>query len=222
MGQNVPLFLLVFMLIGVYILPSIVANFAGSHTMEFNASAYVKGIQCVDCHEYIWDELSLTDESRNVLQAHRNAAGNGSTVGNYTTHWLSMDLDNTTNNSLCYLCHVAQINTSTGDALSPAHTQIVVRVCTDKDCHGTNESTDNTAYDVGDVGLDLGSETSVHEKWFDAMSGYTSTYQNETGANYTKGYLTCLGCHTYVEVSVNATEEAYPHDDASAERRRYL
>ncbi len=221
MGQNVPLLLLALLVIGVYVLPSIVATFAGSHTTEFNASVYVKGLQCPDCHEYIWDELSLTDESRNVLQAHRNAAGNGSKVGNYTTNWLSMDLDNTTNSSLCYFCHIVQINTSTGEPLTPTHTQILVRVCTDLDCHGNNESTDNTAYDAGDIGPDLGNKN-AHERWFDGMSKYGSTYKNETGANYTKGYWACLGCHTYVEMNINATEDAYLHDDAGAEQRRYL
>jgi len=207
-----PLLIVFLIVVAVYTLPYIVATISGTHTMEVNMSASVKGLQCVNCHEYIWDELSLTDESSNVLQAHRNAAGNT----NYTAGWLTLNITNTTDSGVCLLCHLAQIQ------IQGSHTQVVTRACTDLDCHGTNESTNNTAYNVGDIGLDLGNQTNVHERWFDAMSGYKSAYQNETGANYTKGYWACLGCHTHVKVSINATEAAYPHDDPSAEQKRYL
>lgn len=206
-----PLLIILLIVVAVYVLPFIIATLAGSHTMEFNVTG-AGSLECAKCHKNILAELNSTGNSRSVLQAHRNAAGNTS----YTTGWLTPNITNTTDSGVCLLCHLAQVQ------VQGSHTQVLVRACTDLDCHGTNESTNNTAYDVGDVGLDLGNKTNLHERWFDAMSGYYSTYQNETGANYTKGYWACLGCHTHVEVNINATEEAYPHDNASAEQRRYL
>jgi len=90
------------------------------------------------------------------------------------------------------------------------------------DCHGNNQSTNNTAYlAAGRVGPQLGEEN-VHQAWFNAMSGSISDIKNETGANYTKAYWACLGCHTYVGVNMNVTKAQFNHSNASASKRRYL
>ncbi len=204
-----PLLIIFLAVMAIYVFPQVLATLAGSHTMEFNATG-TGSLECVKCHSYIFAELNATDDSRSVLQVHRNAAGNES----YTRGWIAQNITNTTDSGVCLLCHLGQVQNS--------HTKVFVRTCIDLDCHGTNESTNNTAYRVGSIGPDLGSKTNVHERWFDSMSGYDSAYQNETGINYTKGYWACLGCHTYVRVNINATEEKYSHDNANAKQRRYL
>ncbi|NOZ76282.1 MAG: hypothetical protein GXO65_01090 [Euryarchaeota archaeon] len=159
--RHAPLLMVVLVILGVYILPTAFARFAGAHTMELNQSSGVEGLNCIACHEIIYDELNAT-AARATAQVHRNAAGNAS----YTQPWLNMTLDNTTEVAICYLCHRAQTD-ATG-----SHTKGVVRACTDLDCHGTNESTNNTAYPTaGNVGPVLGGHN-VHEPFFDGMSAY--------------------------------------------------
>jgi D-alanyl-D-alanine carboxypeptidase len=200
------LFLLV-IVTGVYVLPSVIATFAGGHTMEVNESG-VEALQCTDCHQYILDELNTT-KGRDVYEAHKSAAENTT----YTQNWLNMTINETREKErTCYLCHQPQMPIA-------SHTQTVVRACTDLDCHGTNESTNNTAYYAGNAGPRLGNQTNVHERWFDGMSGYDSTYVNESNINYTKGYWACLGCHTNVEVSMNVTKETYDHSEVIGQRR---
>jgi uncharacterized protein (UPF0333 family) len=206
LGSILVIFLVVAL---IYILPLIAANFSGTHTTE------VKGVDvldCTGCHSNILSELQATAESTRVFQVHSNAAGNTS----YTTGFLNENITNTSNSKVCLLCHLAQIQ------ITDSHTQLVVRACTDLDCHGNNETTNNTGYPVaGNISAKLGS-TNAHEGWFDAMSGITSTRQNETGASYSNDFLTCIGCHTGTGVNINATEATYPHDDAGASQRRYF
>jgi hypothetical protein len=213
-----PFAIIILLILGVYVLPSVFARFAGTHTMEINESTGAAGLNCIACHQIIFDELNATADARTVLQAHRKAAGNTS----YTLGWLNMTIDNSTDVGICYLCHRPQTN------LTNSHTKSVVRACTDLDCHGTNETTNNTAYPTaGQVGPILGSHN-VHEPFFDGMSAYYSNYLNETGANYTLGYWACLGCHTEVIVTRNLTKNTYQHDNFTQEfedgrdRKRYL
>ncbi len=190
---------------GIFALPNILARMAGSHTAEFNHTG-VMALNCLPCHSYIYDELNATQASRLVLQKHRNAAGNAS----YASGWLHPNVTNTTDYGVCQMCHVAKTPSST------AHTQIIVRVCTDLNCHGNNATTNNTAYrDAGRAGPNLGSPN-AHEAWFDLFSGQLASYQNESGSNYTKGYWTCVGCHTHAEVSLNLGETVFAHNNASA------
>ena len=196
----------------IYILPSVTAKFSGSHTVEFNESTRTAGLQCMKCHTYIFDELNATENSRNTLQKHMNAAGNTS----YTSKWLTSNITNATTSGVCLLCHLVQVD------LKGSHTKTIIRACTDLDCHGNNQSTNNTAYRAaGNVGPQLGAKN-VHQTWFNSMSDSISNIQNETGKNYTKAYWTCLGCHTYVGVNINVIETPYNHSNASAPQRRYL
>ncbi len=213
-----PLFLLsVLIVTGIYLLPSVMARLAGGHTWELNSTGGAASLECTSCHQYIFDELNATAASSVVLAAHRNAAGNTT----YTSTLLNPKVSNTTNSKLCLMCHLAKIT------LNESHTQIIVRVCIDPSCHGTNESTNNTIYpEEGSMGPRLGNVTNVHEPWFDGSSGFTSPLLNETGANYSKGYFVCLGCHTVVGVNINKTgTEYFAHNDSGAfnnKTRRYL
>lgn len=197
----------------IYVLPLISAKFQGSHTMEFNVSTGVDALECTACHSDILSQLTATTEAQRVFQVHRNAAGNSTYVGQ-----LNANITNSTENDVCSLCHLAQV--SGGET----HTQVVVRPCTDLDCHGNNETTNNTLYPVaGNVSAKLGSVKNAHERWFDGMSGVNHTFKNETGVYYTNDFLACLGCHTGVGMNINSTEELYPHSDSTVtDPRRYF
>ena len=208
-----PILIITLIVVAVYIMPQIAARFTSSHTVEGNMTGGgVKSLKCVECHQYILDEANGT-VGEAVFRAHEDAAKNTT----YTQNWLNIIINETREEErTCYLCHLAQVEGGT-------HTQITTRVCTDLDCHGTNESSNNTAYPTtGNIGPALGGVSNVHEDWFDAMTDYTSSLQNETGTNYTLDYWACLGCHTGVGVNMNATEPMYPHDDPSDEQRRYF
>jgi len=198
---------------GIYLLPASVARISGTHSWELNATGGAASLECVGCHQYIYDELSATADSREVLTAHRNAAGNET----YTSILLTSNVSNETNSKLCLMCHLAKIRIST------SHTQIIVRPCTDVSCHGSNESTNNTIYsEAGGMGVILG-QTNAHEYVFDDLSGFTSPLLNETGANYSQSYFLCLGCHTRVSVQINKTgTDSFAHNDSNQAQRRYL
>lgn len=217
MDAKVLLLLSVLIITGIYFLPSAMARFAGGHTLELNSTGGAASLACTSCHQYIYDELNATSASEQVLIAHRNAAGNTT----YTSTLLNPRVTNTTESKLCLMCHLAKI------PINVSHTQVIVRVCTDPSCHGTNESSENTVYpDAGGMGPKLGNVLNVHETWFDQFSGFESQYMNETGVNYTKGYWTCMGCHTAVGVQINKTgTEYFAHDNINAfndQPRRYL
>ncbi len=197
----------------IYVLPSITAKLAGSHTWELNNTGGAVELRCTRCHEYIFNELNATADSEAVFKAHRNAAGNKT----YTSSLFNPLVNNATDSSFCSMCHLTRIN------VTGAHTQILVRPCIDLNCHGNNATTNNTIYfDAGRMGLRLG-RTNVHESWFDRFSGYDSELLNETGVDYTQGYFTCLGCHTVMEVQISRTgEEDFTHNDSNSSARRYL
>ena len=197
----------------IYALPLIAASFSGTHTAEINVSSGASGFDCVACHSDILSQLTSTTESTRVFQMHRDAAGNTTYVSNF----LTSNITNTTDSRVCLLCHLAQI------PVADSHTQLVVRVCTDLDCHGNNETTNNTGYPTaGNITAKMGSVTNAHERWLDAMSGITSTRKNETGTPYSHDFYTCLGCHTGVGVNINSTEATYAHSDADDPQRRYF
>lgn len=205
--------LIVFLIVAAaYILPQVVATFTGTHTMEVNATG-ASSLTCTGCHGVILAELNATPRSREVFQAHRNAAGNTT----YTSNWLTSEITNTTDSDVCLLCHLAEFE------VGGSHTQVIIRACTDVDCHGNNETSNNSLYPTatGNASAMLSGEN-VHSRWFDEMSGYNSSARNETGANYTTSYWACMGCHTEVGMDINVTEAVYLHNDSSAARRRYL
>ncbi len=224
MKMNAFLLLMFLMIVAVIGLPTMSARFAGTHTIERNKTAVVKGLDCIGCHEYIWDELSATEDSRAVRDAHKRAVGNDSyTVDQFYMNISAYGLTSDTNHVLCYLCHVGALNAS-GDPLSPSHTQTTIRACADWHCHGLNESTNNTGYGVGNMTALLAVKN-VHERVFDSLNSVNSLYVNETGANYTRGFFFCLVCHTELQAQLTYPEgatEYFMHNDSDVQRRRYL
>jgi len=210
--------LIAIVILGVYVIPTALARFSGSHTWELNATAGVSSINCVRCHEYIKDELNATSWTREVYLAHQAAAGNTS----YTHGWLNLTIDNTTPFGVCQLCHLNQLSATS------SHTKVTVRACTDLDCHGNNATTNNTAYKAGSMGPKLGGSdpsnpTNVHMRVFNQISAMGSGYLNETGVDYRKGFFFCLGCHTFVKFEITRTgREGWNHSDFNFPRRRYL
>jgi len=215
MDAKILLIMSVLITLGIYLLPSTVARLSGSHSWELNGSGGAASLECVKCHQYIYAELSATTESSAVLTAHRNAAGNTT----YTSSTLlSSRVSNTTESELCLMCHLAKVTAAS------SHTQIIVRPCIDTSCHGTNESYENASIypDARSMGPKLG-KTNVHEYVFDDLSGFISPLLNETGANYSRGYFLCLGCHTDVGIGIEKTStESFAHNDSNQAQRRYL
>lgn len=200
--------------LGAYVLPSAVATFAGSHTMEWNASANITGLKCGECHQYIVNELNATGvrKTENVIQSHLDAISDS----NYTTWLLGKSFGTVTQISeVCQLCHYTNVT------ISGAHTKVIIRPCTEADCHGnaTNANAYNaitsgslkTAVSSAylNIGPTLASSTDKHSKWFTGLtgdSGYKRYRQGvDTGTNYTVDYYACLGCHTHVGVNFNIT-----------------
>ncbi|MFQ6135915.1 MAG: hypothetical protein ACE5PM_01895 [Candidatus Hydrothermarchaeales archaeon] len=195
----------------IYLLPDLTARYSGSHTMEWNVTG-VESLKCTDCHKYILEELNASTGVE-VYQRHRAAAGNST----YTYGWLNLTIDNETEYGVCQMCHLAQI------ANVSSHTKTAVRACIDFDCHGNNETTNNTYYAVGNMTALLAVKN-VHERVFDRLHDIPSNYVNETGDSYPRSFYLCLGCHTEVgsEISYYNDTEGFTHDAVPAQPRRYL
>lgn len=66
-------------ILGIYMMPAILATFYSPHTIESSSDA--RDLKCISCHDYIAREFNSSDESRRVLDKHAAAANNI----NYTT-----------------------------------------------------------------------------------------------------------------------------------------
>ncbi len=73
------LILICILILGIYMMPAMIATFSGSHTIESSSDA--RDLNCISCHEYIVRELNFSDASRLVFKTHAYAANNI----NYTT-----------------------------------------------------------------------------------------------------------------------------------------
>lgn len=71
--------IIVIIIIGIYMMPKILATFSGPHTIE--SSSEIRDLNCISCHDYIVRELNSSDASRLVFEKHAEAANNT----NYTT-----------------------------------------------------------------------------------------------------------------------------------------
>jgi hypothetical protein len=202
--RTIYLFIVLLLAAGIYVLPSTLARFAGTHTMEFNHTG-AEALNCVRCHSYILDELNATTASQPIFQKHRTAAGNTT----YVTTYLHPNVTNATEFGVCQMCHLAKFY------VSAAHTQILVRVCTDPNCHGNNNTINNTLYPSGRMGFNLAQSPNVHQGWFQVLAEQGSPNQNESLANYSESYFTCLGCHTHVQVWLNISQTIFLHNDTS-------
>ncbi len=201
------LFIAVFVL-GIYVLPSAVAKYAGSHTWEFNETGRVTALQCGKCHTYIKNEInsSIIDD---VVNAHTNASANSTYVGPNGI----INITNTPAGSLddvCWMCHVQENDVTVGGG----HTKVVIRACTDADCHGDESGTTScTIFTSGFGGANsscnvtgqLNSDVDAHWNFYRPLTGFNSTIGNEDGGVYDMGFVACLGCHTHVGLDLNLT-----------------
>ncbi len=203
------LMLLAIAVIGIYVLPSVTARFAGSHTMEVNESALVEGLMCERCHTYIIDELYATERSDDVVVKHLAAAQSAAYV-NSTGILNITDTDGlaNANRSACLMCHLV---TKDRGGLNASHTKITIRVCTDPKCHGQPEDPNTlSGYDqytstLLNITAKLSADVDVHSKFYNPLNDSDSRYVRQDGVNYTRGFFACLGCHTHVGITFNLT-----------------
>lgn len=210
MPNKIPMLLLVgIVVLGIYILPNVIATFSGSHTMEYNVSAGVGGLACDRCHTYIYNELNLSagSNSEYVLQQHMTASNNPAYVNvSGTGNRLRIaNVSGGTVTGACQICHLME-----QDAINIAgtHTKITIRTCTDIDCHGNSTADTGSSEHTTGTGINLTYNLSrpadAHSSWYEAMEAQTSTLEREDGGgNYSTGFYACMGCHAHVEMNMN-------------------
>jgi hypothetical protein len=161
------------------------------------------------------------------------------TYDDNTSILVSLASINKNNNSgidgseICHLCHNASLTGKLG-----AHA-ITVRTCDDDWCHGNRNyvlndpelfnTSDNTALNVGMV---LNESDNLHRDFYLSQSNEPTGYvagepfinhtMGNTAGNYTsKGYWTCMGCHSKVQIEmmIDIVQRQFNHTDG--QRRRY-
>jgi hypothetical protein len=199
------LFLTMVIVMGAYVLPSVTARFAGSHTMELNHTEGVEGsgtlnLKCANCHTYIDDELNATANADMVITAHLNAAANTNFTGPNGEINLTSNLDPNDASRACKMCHVLSQNSVN---IAGSHTKVAIRPCTV--CHGNSTDTGLAYSDfgtAGDMGRKLANSTDGHRNFFVPLDTTTSDLGNlDASGNYSNGYFACLACHTHVGVN---------------------
>jgi hypothetical protein len=207
-GSNFKTLLLIGVLVlGIYILPSAVAKYSG--TWEVNNTAGVAGLQCGKCHGYIKDEFAFA-VADNVVEAHKNASNNSLFVGPGAIINISGTPDGT-DDDVCLMCHQQQQDA----AVTGGHTKVVIRVCTDEDCHG-DENGDGmcTVYPTGFGGANtscnvtgrINESVDAHWNFYRPLTEIDSSIGQEEGNyNYNMSFVSCLACHTHVGLDINIT-----------------
>ena len=199
-GSNTRMLLIIGVLVlGIYILPSAVAKYAGSHTWEFNRTAGVTGLQCGLCHTYIKNEIQA-NQTPDVVSAHL-AASNTST---YVGPGQDINITATPTGSyddVCWMCHVQENDVTVGGG----HTKVVIRVCTDADCHGNQTGPYDWGEAIQNVTGRINSSADAHWNFYRPLTGFNSTIGNEDGGVYEMGFVACLACHTHVGLDLNIT-----------------
>jgi hypothetical protein len=211
------LMLMAVFIIGIYVLPTAVAKFAGSHTWEFNASTRVLGLQCGKCHQYIVNEINNTAANTfagSAIAAHLRRSNDtdymNTTGGPINFSRTAGDLNATLDN-ICWMCHVVE----EGAGVTGTHTKVTIRVCTDIDCHGNqNDSTDTpgSGTNCAIIGEEkcnvtgrINNSADAHFNFYRPLSELTSPYGDENGGQYDYGFAACLACHTHVGLDLNLT-----------------
>ena len=135
-------------------------------------------------------------------------------------------------NEICHLCH----NTSLID--KPDAHAISMRTCDDDWCHGNmnyvlnDPELFNTLETRINVGMVLNYSGNLHRAFYLSQSNESTRYVageqfdhtmgNVAGDNnyISKGYWTCIGCHSEVQVDIEIISGEYNHTGGS--RRKYL
>jgi hypothetical protein len=181
-----------------------------------NYSRYEGTIYTVENETWTWNGASWTNKNTSIL--------------------VSLASINKNNNSgidgseICHLCHNASL---TGKFVAHA---ITIRTCDDDWCHGNRNNSlnnaslfnksQNTAVNVGMV-----LNYSIHREFYLSQSDQPSVYMagepfnhsmgNIAGNNISKGYWTCMGCHSKVQIEmmIDIVQGLFNHTDG--QRRRY-
>jgi hypothetical protein len=175
--------------------------------MEYDSADGIYGMRCSVCHDYIIEEMRATSLAVNVSAKHRAAAEDANYAGPGKELNFSQELPVFEGGHVnpCLLCHLAEQD-SLAWGITGSHTKLVIRVCTDEDCHGnsTTRGVEYPAYSAsGYVGMRLANTTDLHSGWFRALENWSAKrYPNEDGGNYSYGFYACLGCHTHVGVDM--------------------
>jgi len=135
-------------------------------------------------------------------------------------------------NEVCHLCH----NTSLID--KPGAHAITMRTCDDDWCHGNSKYVYNDPELFNmlqtriNVGMVLNYSGNLHRAFYLSQSNASTGYIAGESFNHTmgnvagndtyisKGYWTCIGCHSEVQVNIEIIPGEYNH--TGGPRRKYL
>lgn len=161
---------------------------------------------------------------------------NASGIWSNGTITMSLSLDANNNsiideNEICHLCHNATLAGTSG-----MHS-IIIRTCDDDWCHGnrqyafTDPDLFNISLDTVMAGKSLNGTGNIHRSFYisqsnestgyNTISSFNHTMGNNAGDYISKGYWTCIGCHSYVNVSMNI-EKNQTFNHSEGVRKRYL
>ncbi len=154
---------------------------------------------------------------------------------NVSSILVRLDTNNNSGIDGIELCHLCHNSTLTGKQGSHA---ITVRTCDDDWCHGNRNNSfndpelfNNSQNTTVNVGMALNDLENIHRTFYLSQSneptGYMAiepfnhTIGNIAGDYISKGYWTCVGCHSQVQIEINiASNRPFNHTDGS--RRKYI
>lgn len=136
---------------------------------------------------------------------------------------------------MCFLCHKATLF-----GISATHTNTTARGCDDDRCHGNARHRynhpdlfPNASSSVVHAGYLL-SRDNIHVPFYASASNESSSHMDGSpfgqpggnvapdGQHISKGFWTCLGCHSHVEVSpISVSTDHYLHSNPDAPKKRY-
>ena len=147
---------------------------------------------------------------------------------------LDRDYNGISGKELCLLCHTV----SKGTDMTHAAT---IRLCDDDRCHGNKNNVYNDVDLFADLtegeraaGNILSQAGSIHRTFYLGASDTASSFSanaiptfdlqpgNIIGASASRGFNTCIACHSIASVTTTLTTGTYGHTDSSATRQRYM
>ncbi len=199
--------------------------------IEYNGSViytmdFVDGVHGSGDVAYLWDRNSGKWEKAIWEDASFNPTGELELV--------SLDIDSSgsvSTDELCNFCHDTLLF-----GLSGTHTRRTVRVCDDDRCHGNRNHNYNDPdfFDAGSKATIVGSDLSEYAHAALYLSGCNESSPhaaglpfghaagNVNGADISKGYWACLGCHSDAGVAITfEAAETYGHDVDEETPTRY-
>jgi hypothetical protein len=184
--------------------------------------------------------ISYNTSTRNITAYGNNVwYWNGSVWVNDsdTSQFRNVSLDRNGNGAIdgdevCRLCHGRNLL-----GVEPHAGTTMMSACDEDRCHGNSKFRYNDpglfgiSANVTAAGYNI-SFGNIHSSYYLTMSNQTSTYpavplfgytHGNTNSSYiSRGYYTCLGCHSDVNVNVTLVlAPTYEHDDINMQQGRY-